>query len=282
MEHLVRIVRHTALLAAAILLAACGAPPTPEATSEAPKPTPTVTRTATPTPLPDRDGDGAPDVRDGAPDNAAWAESSPPPTVECAPNGDFSQAVDVVVIPGAPDFTAAWAVPAASCDFPWDTRITPTTDTERQAYAIASAAGGGYTDNDIVTLYNICASTDGNYASLALNRVQAAEVQGALTLCPAHPLAAAYRQAIARGAAEAEAVASGQMFGSGTFLVGTEIHPGPYVIEGDITDCYWERQDSAGQIIDNFFTMSARRVEVSIASTDYAFFSEGCGQWRRP
>jgi hypothetical protein len=67
----------------------------------------------------------------------------------------------------------------------------------------------------------------------------------------------------------------------GTHLVGDEIQPGTYYIEGDIENCYWERQDSRGNIIDNYFTLGARRVEVTIRPSDYVFLSDGCaGPWR--
>ena len=86
---------------------------------------------------------------------------------------------------------------------------------------------------------------------------------------------------IERGQADADLEASGELFGSGTYLVGDEIEPGTYVAEGTIEGCHWERQDRAGEIIDNnFIDGRGRRVEVTIRPSDYAFHSEGCGQWR--
>lgn len=55
--------------------------------------------------------------------------------------------------------------------------------------------------------------------------------------------------------------------------------PGTYVVL-DVEDCYWERLDDKGEIIDNNFIMAAPRVEVTIRSTDYAFNST-CGRWVR-
>lgn len=52
--------------------------------------------------------------------------------------------------------------------------------------------------------------------------------------------------------------------------------------EGEIRDCYWERQNSAGGILDKNFHLGARRVEVTSASSDYAFHSQGCSGPRRP
>jgi len=37
---------------------------------------------------------------------------------------------------------------------------------------------------------------------------------------------------------------------------------------------------AAQAVIDNAFVNSARRVEVTIRSSDYAFHAQRCGQWR--
>ncbi|MBB4930636.1 hypothetical protein F4561_001456 [Lipingzhangella halophila] len=73
---------------------------------------------------------------------------------------------------------------------------------------------------------------------------------------------------------------SGPWFGPGAFLVGDEIQPGTYYSEGELDGCYWERSDSAGEIIDNDFLTSGRRVQVTIAASDYSFNSRSCGTWR--
>jgi len=70
------------------------------------------------------------------------------------------------------------------------------------------------------------------------------------------------------------------MFSSGAFQVGTEIQPGTYAVEGEINDCYWERLDRNGEIIDNNFVNAAKRVQVTIRKSDYSFNSERCGQWK--
>lgn len=56
--------------------------------------------------------------------------------------------------------------------------------------------------------------------------------------------------------------------------------PGMYRVL-DVEDCYWERLDGAGEIIDNNFINAAPRVEATIRSSDFAFNSEGCGRWVR-
>ncbi|MBM0239972.1 hypothetical protein JNW88_27820 [Micromonospora sp. ATA32] len=82
-----------------------------------------------------------------------------------------------------------------------------------------------------------------------------------------------------RGQVDVDLAAQGRLFGSGTFRVGKEIKPGTYVTT-DVDGCYWERQNSSGNTIDNYFTNGARRVQVTIRSSDYAFSSERCGEWR--
>ena len=148
---------------------------------------------------------------------------------------------------------------------------------EQQAFEAS-----GYDDPaSIITLYGICAEVDPTdvYTSgeHSASPEQISELTGVLTLCPGHPLAAELRANIERGQVEADFEASGQLIGSGTYLVGDEIQPGTYYVEGEIEDCYWERQDGAGEIIDNNFVNSARRVEVTIRFSDYACHSEGCG-----
>jgi hypothetical protein len=127
----------------------------------------------------------------------------------------------------------------------------------------------------ITTLYGIFGefdptddNTSGEYSA---SPEQIPEITGALRLCPSHPLAAELRATINRGRAEAALEAAGRLFSAGTYLVGDEIGPATYYIEGEIEGCYWERQDSAGEIIDNNFVETGWRVEVTIRSSGYAF-----------
>jgi hypothetical protein len=69
-------------------------------------------------------------------------------------------------------------------------------------------------------------------------------------------------------------------FGTGHYTVNVDVAPGTYET-GPVSDCYWERIDNTGEIIDNNFINGAPRVEVTIASTDTGFNSEQCGVWHR-
>ncbi|GAB3617313.1 hypothetical protein GCM10027416_18700 [Okibacterium endophyticum] len=147
----------------------------------------------------------------------------------------------------------------------------------------AAAAIAGYSDmSHLKYLYGICVMPGMGYATnptIPYSESQVQEVNAALLICPTHPAADDVRAILAQVDADAKARADGSRFGEGVYLVGTEIQPGTFAIEGDITDCYWERQDANGNTIDNYFAAAAKRVQVTIAASDYAFSSTGCGTW---
>ncbi|MFD5327579.1 hypothetical protein [Streptomyces sp. NPDC127092] len=78
-------------------------------------------------------------------------------------------------------------------------------------------------------------------------------------------------------------------FGNGTYVVsskpaadgdGDTIPPGTYRAEGKMENCYWERTSESGEIIDNNFATSARKITITIRSSDGQFTSEGCEVWK--
>ena len=228
----------------------------------------------------DRDGDGIADSVDTYPDDRT---NTPPPevTLTCVMDKDFRTSSTFTVKPGAnsvPDFGQTWAAKPYSCKAMRNS--APFSALEETAYKTS-----GYTDHDTKTLYAICGAVDPEdvYASagFAASESQILEINAALVLCPGHPQASAWRQAVQQGKVNADHRTAGKRFGAGTFLVGKEIVPGTYFVEGDINGCYWERQNRSGQVIENNFIIAARRVQVSIKSTDYAFHSERCGEWAR-
>ncbi|MFI6265289.1 hypothetical protein [Micromonospora sp. NPDC051006] len=233
--------------------------------------------TASPTPPADRDGDGLPDATDTYPDDPKNVPQQVPITVDCDTGQAWSS--QLTISPGQdgrPDFTEVWLAKPASCEV--EGVITIVTATEKAAYKTS-----GYDDEDISPLYEICAAVDPDdvYAEtgFAASREQIPEINASLTLCPTHPYAKKWRETVKRGQRDVDLEAQGRLFGPGTFRVGKEIKPGTYVTT-DVEGCYWERQNRSGDIIDNYFTNSARRVQVTIRSSDYAFSSERCGEWR--
>jgi hypothetical protein len=177
------------------------------------------------------------------------------------------------------DFAPIWGAAMTSCEA---TREPGTlTPVEQQAI---TAAGYPHQES-ITTLYELCAKVDPSHTYVSpthtLSAGQIAEVTGMLTLCPGHPQAPQLSDAVKRAQAEASAEAAGELFHAGTFLVNSEVPPGTYAVEGEIANCYWERTDASGEIIDNNFVTGARRVEVTIRASDYSFHSEGCGKWRK-
>ncbi|MEU5725014.1 hypothetical protein ABZ783_24745 [Micromonospora sp. NPDC047738] len=264
----------------AVALAGCGGAPEEKTAAPPASPTPPVTASPTPSPTPpsDRDGDGIPDSSDTYPDDPKNIPQQAPVNLQCG-TASLSRGSFFTVYGGKdgwPDFAEVWAAKPSSCDIIGSLNIV--TAVEKQAYKVSK-----YDDQDISTLYEICAAVDPEdvyaEAGFAASSEQIPEINAALILCPKHPHAKKWRQAVQRGQADADLEAQGRLFGSGTYRVGKEIKPGTYVTH-DVQGCYWERQNSSGNIIDNYFTNGARRVQVTIRSSDYAFNSENCGEWR--
>ena len=71
-------------------------------------------------------------------------------------------------------------------------------------------------------------------------------------------------------------------FGAGTYIVGTDMHPGTYRSSGD-GDCYWERLKNFtggfNSIIANDNT--SHPTIVTIRGTDAGFHSADCGTWKK-
>ena len=171
--------------------------------------------------------------------------------------------------------------------------VEPVNDAE--AAILARYATEDIDGREIPFAYATCIRPEGNFP---LDDVFIDDMQNALLLCPDHPdasrweqlildNAAAAKQAEERARAQEEArqeqqrlIDEGKAFDDGLYRVGEDIQPGTYVIDEGVSDCYWERQDAAGDIIDNYFG-TALRVEVTIQDSDYGFLSEDCGLWRR-
>lgn len=183
------------------------------------------------------------------------------------------------------DFSEAWAAKATSCEVytvngveSADTQVIPQGPVEEAAYKAS-----GYDDNDIATLFTLCGDVDPEdayaEAGFSMSPSQVKEITGALELCPKHPFAGKWKAAMKRGEGDAKLEAEGRVFYDGTYRVGKDIKPGTYVVK-DVDGCYWERQDRNGEIIDNNFINSAKRVQVTIRKSDYGFHAKGCGEWR--
>ncbi|MGR6320075.1 hypothetical protein Q2K19_25485 [Micromonospora soli] len=271
-----------AVLLPALALTGCGddrkaAASTPTS-STSPSASATPSPTPSPTPPSDRDGDGIPDSSDTYPDDPKNIPQQEPFVLTCYLDDDFSESQPFTILTGKdgrPDFSEVWAAKPVSCDAD---QISPVSPVEKTVYKTSQ-----YDDGDISVLYEMCGEVDADdpytKAGFAASSEQIPEINAALTLCPKHPYAKKWRQAVQRGQVDADLEAQGRLFGSGTYRVGKEIKPGTYVTH-DVDGCYWERQNSSGNIIDNYFTNGARRVQVTIRSSDYAFHSENCGEWR--
>ncbi|MFE7547055.1 hypothetical protein [Streptomyces gardneri] len=73
-------------------------------------------------------------------------------------------------------------------------------------------------------------------------------------------------------------------FGDGTYVVSSKdadgIPPGTYRAEGAMENCYWERTTEGGEIIANNFATSARKITVTIRSSDGQFTAQECATWK--
>ena len=70
-------------------------------------------------------------------------------------------------------------------------------------------------------------------------------------------------------------------FGPGTKSVGTDVKAGTYRIRVPASGCYWERVSGLGGTFDELIAVGyvAGYAVVTIAPTDVAFKSDGCGIW---
>ncbi|WP_351237690.1 hypothetical protein [Streptomyces sp. NPDC002133] len=172
----------------------------------------------------------------------------------------------------------AWPAKYNSCE--GEATDGEMTELQRKAVETAYADEGGI--SSLGTLYGICAQAGPeslSYLDTAGSPEQIAEIKGALVLCPDHPQRKQIDKALGGAAKRNVLEADGKIFGEGVFRVGEEIKPGIYYTT-DVEGCYWERTDANGETIDNNFTNAAKRVQVTIRSSDYSFNSENCGQWR--
>lgn len=178
-----------------------------------------------------------------------------------------------------------WALePEAHTSCEVDDDLPLLLDAEREALEHAYGPNSHVIDK----LYRMCAETmlgnAGRYGPRPLNDAERQETEGALILCPEHPDAEAVREQMDKTVADEKLRAEGKMFHSGTYLVGEEVQPGTYVSETTdgkpFTGCYWELTADSGEIIDNFFSTSALRVEMTVTSSAYSVTVDGCGEFR--
>lgn len=173
------------------------------------------------------------------------------------------------------DVHDAWArgIAFSGCDATLSSSGVYSTD---EIAAVAVAYPEEPLTEKVSTLWRLCAETAGFYQTNGpISQNQSIEAAGALMLCPDHPSAAI----MANGSQEQQERNSGLRFGSGVFEVGSRIQPGTYRAAGDIQNCYWERLDSAGEIIDNNFVTAVTQVEVTVQASDFSVHFTGCGEF---
>ena len=245
----------------------------------------TSTPSESPTAEPDSDGDGVSDAFDDYPEDPA-ASTAATITVVCdAKGGQVEFTIDRV----HPDFSEAWSTPLPEkrgsfggvyCESTAsynEEKLTPVSAVEEAIWA-ADKRPNLYT---LPIPYEQCVEHGTKWATQEwpVSRQQVPEATMALMLCPGHPDAESIRSRIAEQKQVAQELADGRSFFDGNYRVGRRVKAGTYFTE-NVTNCYWERLDSAGRIIANNFALDALQVEVTVSASDYSFHSEGCGMWR--
>ncbi len=238
----------------------------------------------------DTDGDGTLDRIDAYPDNPLYSEALTV-TVACSRFGDEFERefeIDRVTL----DFSEAWSteMPVGDdhdyslCGYGrQDPEVSPVTELEREI--VETYSEYPLSQSRIIgDLFAFCVEHGTKWMTqrTPLSEGQAETLVRAFRFCPGHPDRAGIEPRIAQMGVEGAERSSGTRFGSGIYRVGIDIQPGSYVSESEsgFDGCYWERVDANGEIIDNYFG-SPFRVTVTIASSDYSFRTDGCGEWSR-
>ncbi|MEV8265745.1 hypothetical protein [Microbacterium sp. NPDC077057] len=68
-------------------------------------------------------------------------------------------------------------------------------------------------------------------------------------------------------------------FYDGDHIVGQTIQPGTYRTATGVKDCYWERNDGSGDILDNNFVGAAHNGVTVTVNSGEGFTTNGCGLW---
>lgn len=137
------------------------------------------------------------------------------------------------------------------------------------------------------SLYSICASTAMPQMGMdVISKEQGEELLGALVLCPNHPRAAEITQKVGADANRLNEVqekrAQGLIKDDGTYKIPSEMASGIWRTMSDkVTNCYWEIQDSSGQIMSNDFIPGGIGQTITIPENAAGFYSEGCGAWEK-
>lgn len=224
-------------------------------------------------------------------------------TVECVDPNDLDSVVAFTIGRSDPDFSEAWSTPIpvdkkldySMCSeadtgiYGGGPRLTPVSAVEQTIWN--SAKGNSIYKRQRSTLtivYVQCVEHDTpallkDYPS-APNLVE--EARNMLLLCPNHPNAAAMKKRIVVQAGFGQQIANGETIrGDDTFVVGQDVEPGTYrtFTAGGVFSCIWSRRNASDLPIAQGGANQGRahEITVTIAPSDYSFYTEGCGVWFR-
>lgn len=241
-----------------LVLSACGGEEAGQEAQESESPTPSAT-TSTPTPT-------------------ETPTPSPTPTAAEVEIGCYDYKQDAVVVGEPEELAAFWSYKFDDC---YDSTSSGT-PSDKEQRALETAYPKNPRVKSLSTLYGICAENDKkwmNHITTSGSPSQLLELRGALILCPDHPQRKKVQGFVKIAEANNQLIASGRVFYDGTYRVGQKVPAGTFYAEPDGDGCYWERTDSAGNIIDNSFS-NGLRVEMTVSPSDYSIKVDGCGEWR--
>lgn len=164
--------------------------------------------------------------------------------------------------------------------------------TDLDEEALITAYTESYNPDSLKYLVGQCASTTNGYILKALgvseghlSESQVLEAKGALVLCPDHPVAEEMNQligtSIIQNAIEAE-WRKNNITHDRTYKVGEDIYTGTWqTVDTQVTDCRWEFQDMAGNIMESQEIASGPQITLTIPDIVYRFATYGCGDWTR-
>lgn len=224
------------------------------------------------------------------PTAATTAPADPAITVTCSTSGGpVTFAIDRV----NPDWKKIWSTPLKpdtklgilNCDGKvGDTgqKLAPVSPAEQ---AIWDRAGHGR--DTLIYAYTGCVEHDDPWY---LNRYplsggQADEARTMLLLCPRHPNSAAIRKRAGIQDEFQQQIANGETINDGTWRAGKDVKPGTYTMTTPAAglECFWARHNSSGTAVQSGTVGGGRikQVSVTIAASDYDFYTENCGVWFR-
>ncbi|WP_286958280.1 hypothetical protein [Arsenicicoccus sp. UBA7492] len=177
--------------------------------------------------------------------------------------------------------TAAWAGSHTTCQAKISGDLDQVDEHVAETAGAPRAGASQARSTALTDVTAMCArNTPDAFNDIAVgNPTAITRAKAALVLCPDHPQWAVIARRTAQALIDSRASQTGGAIVDGTWKVGADAKPGAYTSDVTSDQCYWERADAKGTVIKNGIVLGGNRAEVTIAKTDAAFTSRGCGTW---